>query len=154
MEGDAKMTLQEILTYWGITPTGGIIIIVFTISGLLEVSKIKINPWSAIAQWLRNFLLKETNEAIKEMRETQKKIQNDLAEHIAQSHRQVVIDFTTECMNGQRHTQEQFNYVFKSYRYYEEYVKDNDLTNDEVNESIEYIRHIYQKCLDEGDFER
>ena len=128
-------------------------ICLLVLSGLIEFSKIKINPWSALANCIRNFLLKDTNEAIKEMRETQKKIQSDLAEHIAQSHRQTIINFTTECMNGQRHTQEQFNYVFKSYRYYEKYVHDNELTNDEVNESIEYIRHIYQKCLDEGDFE-
>lgn len=147
------MTLKEMLELAGITPIGAIMIGVFALSGLIEFSKIKINPWSAVANCVRIFLLKDTNEAIKEIRETQKKIRSDLAEHIAQSHRQAVVDFTTECMNGQRHTKEQFNYVFKSYRYYEEYVRDNELTNDEVNESIEYIRHIYQKCLDEGDFE-
>lgn len=147
------MAAKEILELMGITPVGAVMICLFILSGLIEFSKIKINPWSAIANFIRNFLLKETNEAINEMRDTQKKMQNDLAEHIAQSYRQTVINFTTECMNGQRHTKEQFNYVFKSYRYYEKYVKDNGLTNDEVNESVEYIRHIYQKCLDEGDFE-
>lgn len=147
------MTIKEILEFIGITPIGAIAIVAFIVSGLVEVSKIKINPWTAIANFIRNLLLKDTNLSIKEMRETQMKIQNDLAEHIAQSHRQVVIDFTTECMNGQRHTKEQFNYVFKSYRYYEDYVEKNNLNNDEVNESIEYIRHIYQKCLDRGDFE-
>lgn len=147
------MTAKEILEFMGITPVGAAMICLFVLSGLIEFSKIKINPWSAVANFVRNFLFKDTNDAIKEMRETQKKIQYDLAEHIAQSHRQTVINFTTECMNGQRHTKEQFIYVFKSYRHYERYVKDNKLTNDEVNESIEYIRHIYQKCLDEGDFE-
>lgn len=147
------MTIKEILEFLGVTPVGAIAVSIFVLSGLIEFSKIKINPWTSVAKLIRNFLYKEINEYLKEMREAQKKTQKDLAEHIAQSHRQTVINFTTECMNGQRHTQEQFNYVFKSYRYYEKYVHDNELTNDEVNESIAYIRHIYQKCLDEGDFE-
>lgn len=139
------MTVQEIFTLLGITPVGAIAIFLIGISGLVEVSKININPWSWLRKQIRRLLYGDIIESVKQ-------IQNDLAEHIAQSQRKIIMDFTTESMNGKTHTQEQFNFIFKTYRHYEEYVKARNLTNDEVNESMKYIRNLYQKCLEEGAF--
>lgn len=146
------MTIQEILTSLGITPVNGVFLLLFVLSGLIQVSKININPWTKIGDWIRGILLKDVTQSIRDMRTTQMKIQRELSEHIAQSYRRAILDFTTECMNNQDHSQEQFAYIFKIYRKYEAHVKENKLTNDEVNESIAYIRHVYQQHLDEGHF--
>lgn len=147
------MTVREIFTYLGLTPVDGVFLLLFIFSGFIQISKININPWTAVGNLIRNILLKDVNQSIQNMNNTQMKVQKDLVEHIAQSHRRVIIDFTTECMDGKTHTKEQFNFVFKTYRDYEKYIKDNNLTNDEVNESIAYIRRIYQNRLSEGHFE-
>lgn len=154
------MSLQSILSWLGLSPVGGAALAIFIASGFIEVSKIKLNPWSALIRWIGARIntdmkneLTELKKEITEIKKEQETVKKDVQSHIVTSHRNAVIRFATECMNHTKHTKSQFDYVFREYRNYEQYCEKNGIKNDEVKESIEYIRRIYRKCLDEGEFQ-
>lgn len=72
--------------------------------------------------------------------------------HIVQGYRKDILDFQNECLRDVKHTREQFKNVFKSIDEYETYIKQNKIKNGEVEQAMEYIKRVYQRCLDQHDF--
>ena len=147
------MTIYEI---WNTIFTRGNIsigcIILFIILSLIQVSKIKINPWDKILGWIGNKLNSGIREKVDE-------VEKKLDQHIKESEvrdlrdtRQYILDFANSCMYGRKHTQEQFRFVIKKCDEYEKYVEENSIKNGEVTSAILYIRKLYSKCMQNNSF--
>lgn len=128
--------MAEILNYLGVAGFAVILLSVF-----IEITPIKINP----IQWLGSQLFAG-------LRKDVKVINDKLDEHIAQSYRDKIMSFQNELLNGQLHTQEEFDEVIDACDDYEEYIRTNALKNGKANAAIAYIRRMYNKCLDERAF--
>lgn len=149
------MTIQEIVNLTALQEgvSIGFIVLVILLS-LVQVSKIKLNPWDAILGWIGNRLNKSINDKVE-------KVEKKLDQHIAESEvrdlrdtRQYILDFANACMYGRKYTYEQFKFVIKKCDEYEKYVEDNHIKNGEVTSAISYIRKLYDKCRQNNSFLR
>lgn len=142
------MTLQAVLdTISGLRDefSLGVIGLIILMS-LVQVSKININPWD----WLFGFIGKKLNhEMIKKIDDVDAKleahIQADEKEKLEVKRRDI-LDFANACMNGRRHTQEQFTFVIKKCDEYEKYIEDNNIKNGEISSAIEEIKRLNTRC--------
>ena len=60
-----------------------------------------------------------------------------------------ILSFCSDLSNGKQFSSEYYDYVFKLYDKYEKMLKENDLTNGLVEQSISYIQEKYHESLQE-----
>ena len=58
-----------------------------------------------------------------------------------------ILSFCSDLSNGKKFSSEYYDYVFKLYDKYEKMLKENDLTNGLVEQSISYIQEKYHESL-------
>ena len=160
------ITIQEILTYGG-----GILL---ALSALVEVSPIKVNPWSAIASAIGRVINKEVMAKLDQVEAAQKQTQKQLEqmetaqkqikEHLEESdrvnddrnadiHRRQILRFNVELMRNERHTREDFIEVLAEIDAYERYCKAHpDYPNNRATHAIANIERVYDELQKTGDF--
>lgn len=149
--------LAEFLAAHGV---GVIAAIIFFLSIFVEVSKIKINPWS----WLGKKIGKAINgdviteidnvkKDIGEIKEQNQKQDDERLRDKALDARRRILRFADEIRRGDRHSQEHFNNILEDISYYLQYCDDHpDFKNKKAVISIKIIEEVYEKCTREDDF--
>lgn len=139
------------LSFWGV--------IVFLFSIGVEITPIKFHPWSAILGWIGSRLNSHLNAKLGEIEIKVDKLSTDLNEHITESAakeikdtRRDILEFCNSCMNGRKHTKEQFEFVIKQCDDYEEYIRVNKLKNGVVDAAMTEIRRLNLKCIQENSY--
>ena len=123
------MSIQELLL-----KGGGI---VFALLTLVQITPIKVNPWSAIARAIGKALIGGD-------------IMAKLEEHIrvdderdADMHRYRLLRFNTELLRKTRHTKEEFDEILYSVTYYERYCEDHPkYENNRAGLALESIKRV------------
>lgn len=123
------------------------------ITTIVQVSPIKINPWTWIAKKIGRAINGEVLEKVNT-------ISQDLAEHVKQDdireakrQRGKIIDFADELRQGVQHSEENFNRILESITEYNRFcAKHPEFPNDKATLSISYIETVYRKRLEENDF--
>lgn len=139
------MSLQEILA-----SSGGALVILMT---LVQLSPIKVNPWSAIGRVIGKAL---NGDVIKKL----DKMENRLDEHIrmddernADLHRARILQFNTELLRNIRHTEEDFNEILYNIDCYEKYCTEHpEYQNNRAVHAIKNIDRVYDECMENHDF--
>lgn len=154
------MSLKDILSLAALKDTlswGGIAFL--AIASLLQFSKININPWDKIFGWIGDRLNSKLLERLKGLETEMTKIKDSLNDHIRESEvkdlqdtRRDILEFANACMNGRRHTKEQFDFIIKECDDYESYIEKNDIKNGVVTSAIREIRRLNDKCIQENSF--
>lgn len=136
---------------------GGLLLIIFLT--IVQLTPIKWNPWDVILAWigrkLNSGVKKEVDELKKDIEEVNKKLDTHIAESKVKDlkdTRRDILDFCSSCMNGQRHTMEQFRFVIKKCDEYEEYVESSHIKNGEISSAIKEIRRRYDCHIQRNDF--
>jgi len=125
------MTLQEILV-----SGGGILILLLT---LIQVTPLKLNPWSVVAKALGKALTVDVLEK--------------LDENSASTCRYRLIRFDDELRHHVKHTQEHFDQILDDITIYERYCKEHpNYPNSKAVLAIENIKSTYIKCREENSF--
>ena len=110
-----------------------------------EIAPIKLHPISAALAWLGKKLTGDIRKDIADLRE-------DVDSQRMANIRSMVLDFSNSCMNGRRHTKEEFDHVIAENHTYESLVAKYGISNDVYTEAYEYILRVYRKCLDNHKF--
>lgn len=63
-----------------------------------------------------------------------------------------LLDFCSALTNGRKYNREAFEHIFRTYENYEKILKDNNMTNGYVEESMQVVREIYHEKLVNGEF--
>lgn len=144
--------------------SGGVIAVIMSV---LEVSKIKINPWSWLANQLGNALnanvmneLKETKSELKDIRAEQTETRKMLDDHIYKSEqrdannmRTSILRFNNELMRKVEHSEEDFNETLEKIDAYEAYCKLHpNYKNNKCKHAISNIERIYDILLESNGF--
>lgn len=109
-----------------------IVVLAFTLTtSLVQISPIKINPWSAIFKWLGNQLTGD--------------LRKDLNGLITDVRRQTILTFARECRNKVDHSAEEWGHVLNVAAEYEKYCKDHNITNGVIDADTKFIRDLYQE---------
>ncbi len=151
------MTLKEI--FMG----GGALVAILT---LVQVSPIKIDPWSAIGKVfcaIGRAIGKALNGAVIEkldkMEAAQVETRMRLDEHIrvddernADLHRAYILRFNMELRRGMQHTDEDFNEILYNIKCYEQYCKNHpEYENNRAVHAIRHIENVYDDRMEEND---
>ena len=135
----------------------GVLLLLLSIG--VEVTPIKFNPWSAILGWIGSRINSGLNDKLKDIDKKVNKLGDDLDKHIAESAakevkdtRRDILDFCNSCMNGRKHTKEQFEFVIRQCDDYEKYIEDNKIKNGVVDAAIKEIRRLNSKCIQENSY--
>ena len=119
--------------------------ILAVLSVLFEITPIKIHPVSAVLGWIGKKLNGSLKQDIADLRK-------DVDEQRMSSIRTLVLDFSNSCLNGRKHTKEEFDHILEENKIYERLVARYEIDNDVYKEAIAYIKRIYRKRLDKRDF--
>ena len=137
------MTAAEILA------AGGLLAVLLT---LVEITPLKLNPWSALARALGRALNREVLQALQTLQQQAAETQAQLQEHIARSGeeqadaaRQAILKFHSALLRGERHSEEEFAEVLALIDRYEAYCRAHpDYPNSRAVAAVAGIRAGYQ----------
>lgn len=145
------MTLQQLMEMI-VEDRGPIVLVIFAVMTLLQVTPIKINPWSAIFKWLGKQL---NADVIKKIDQVEKRLDEHIEEskeNELQTRRASILDFSSSVIRGVNYHREKFDFMIKECDSYEKYCKENNIKNGVAEASIAEIRRIYQEHLRNSDF--
>lgn len=160
------MSINDIIT------GGGIVLVV--ILTLIQVTPIKINPWSWIWRKIKkgmSILGKDVNgeilEEISNLKNEMSAVKADVAavqqkvdamseaydEQAAITARSRILRFGDEVLHGQMHTKDHFDSILKDARMYEQYCETHKNFENGVTEpTIKRIKDVYRDALKKNSF--
>lgn len=131
---------------------GGILVVLMTI---VQITPIKINPWTSIVRWMGRGLNAETLKKLDTVQEQVETTQKTLEAHIkaddernADMCREQILRFNTELLRKQHHTREDFIEILTVIDRYERYCdKHENYENNRAVHAISNISRVYDNCL-------
>jgi hypothetical protein len=118
------MTLNEIINQFNL---GNLSIIMFLILSLIEISPIKINPWSLLCKLLQKQLSLE-----------------EIKEDLMDSRRTRIIRFDDELIEKRPHRKDMFDAILIDCDKYEKFCKaHHGYVNSVADDSINHIKEVY-----------
>lgn len=146
------MTLRDIL----VGGSGGL----FVLLTLLQISPIKINPWSALARALGKALNKDVLDRLTTLESEQQEIKSELAAQKALSDKREadgwradILRFNLELVERTRHTREDYIEMLDIIDKYEAYCDTHkDYENNRAVHAIANIERCYDDRLKNNDF--
>lgn len=135
------MDVIDLLTKVGVTISNNWFIIILVIS-LIQITPIKINPWSAVGKWIGKII------GIITLKEEVVKLSEELKENEAITSRTRILRFGDEMLNNQKHSQEHFIQILKDIDTYEQYCeKHPKFPNNNTVLTAKRIKEQYDECL-------
>lgn len=133
--------------------------IVFALSMIIQVTPIKINPWSTIGRQLKTFFVSDILQEIKEMKEDIKNTEEKLDKHIRENNEETarkwrhdILEFSNQEINHKRHTKEQWDDVLPSCKEYELFCERNNIINEKATKAIKDLNRRYELHMANEDF--
>lgn len=140
-----------------LTSGGGILFIVLT---LIQLSPIKIDPWTKLIRWMGRSLNTETLEKINDVSKQQEQTQKTLEAHIAKDEersadmrREQILRFNNELLRDIPHTREDYIEILAAIDSYERYCKEHPAyQNNRAIHAIANIGRVYDERMKKHDF--
>ena len=148
----AAMTLEEL---------GGLCALaLLAIASAVEISPIKINPWSALGQAIGKRINGQVLAELDKIRKTQDETRKELEQHIhadeiskVDAARGRILSFNLELLRDLPHTPENFWEILTDIDFYESYCRDHpDYPNNRAVHAIANIERVYDERLKKHDF--
>lgn len=136
---------------------GGFLLILLT---LIQVTPIKLNPWSWVGKMLGRALNAEVLRDIEEIKASQRETNRRLAEHIAvddernaDGYRQRILQFNNDLVRDIYHDREDFVEILLVMDRYERYCNEHkNYKNNRAINAISNINRVYNERLKKHDF--
>ena len=137
VEAVANVTLGDLAV-------GGALLLGIVFS-CVEVSKIKLNPWT----WLGKKIGRAINgELIDKVDDLGKIVDDNEIDRI----RWEILDFANSCRNGRKHTYGEFVHIIELNGKYHKILDKRELTNGQIDAEYSYILELFQECQRENKF--
>ncbi len=129
---------------------GGIIAVgAVVVMSLVEISPIKINPWSWIGKVLNKDILRKLEKVEKDVAE----VKREVGESSAVTSRYRILRFDDEILHDIKHSKEHFDQILLDIDVYEKFCEEHpDFKNNLAVMAIKHIKSIYEKCSRENSF--
>lgn len=159
LETIQKLTIGDIVKW--------VLLVAGCLSTFLEFSKIKVNPWSALARLIGKAINKEVLEQLDEVKAKQSKleadvdgIREDMSEQKIERQEEKIVEaririlrFGDECREHVRHSKEHWDQTMRDITKYEQYCEAHpEFENNVTVETSKYLKELYHKCMVENDF--
>ena len=139
------LTIEELV--------GGGALILAIAATIIQVSPIKIDPWTAIARAIGRAINGEVIEKVNNLEQEVRAIQKTNGEHNAEERRVRILRFGDEILHDVKHSKEHFDNILQDISVYELYCKTHpEFENGRTAITIETIEETYKKCFDNHSF--
>lgn len=133
--------------------TGSIALLLAGLSTIVQISPLKINPWSWLGKQIGRAINGEVLNKVESMESELKDLRNTVDERAAKDARTRILRFGDECLHGEKHSKEHFDQILEDIKEYEDYCHDHhDFKNNKAVLTIGSIESIYQQRLQDHDF--
>lgn len=129
------------------------------VSGIVQISPIKVNPWSTILKWVGQAVNAEVRKEIAALRKEIGDMKNQLLaqqkaidENEKDRIRFEVLDFANSCRRGDHHTKDEFEHIVTLHTKYGVLLEKTGDKNGVFVEEYRYIMDIYHACQREDKF--
>ena len=128
------MNLNEILSKLNL---GDLSILLFLVLSLIQISPVKINPWSAFGKWIRKQLSLD-------------EIKDDLMD----SRRTRILRFDDELIEKRQHRKDMFDAILIDCDKYKKYCDEHKggYVNSVADDSIKHIKEVYAELKRDNTF--
>ena len=134
--------------------------LVAAVMAMIEISPIKINPWSRIAKTIGNAMNAGVMDEIKQVKTAQEETRKKLDDHIEESeerkadnYKSCVLRFNNELVRGLGHTEEDYNEILDIIWKYENYCKTHEnYQNNKRPHAIKNVERMYDEMLKTNGF--
>lgn len=116
---------------------------------VIQISPLKINPWSWLGKQIRHLIF---GDDITKLKSEMESIKNDLLDEKVSSRRWQILNFSNSCIREIPHTKEEWDHCIVDLEWYEEYCEKNRIPNGVMKECAKYLRKRYQDHLAKNDF--
>lgn len=135
-------------------------VILVGVSGIVQVSPIKINPWSRLARMIGNAINKDIIDKVDRLEADISKMQQANNDRDAQEEernvraaRQRILRFGDEVRHEQNHSEEHYDDILDDITYYENYCGSHpNFKNQKAQSTIKIIVKAYEAHMQNGDF--
>lgn len=122
-------------------------------SGLIQVSPIKINPWTALLKWIGSLI---NGELIQKVDILQKTLNAHIIEDQdgdATQARHRILAFNSDILRGQKFTNEYWAEVLRDVDFYEQYCDSHpNYKNTFAEDAIRNVKHSHIEAMKNHDF--
>lgn len=137
-------------------------VIFLAVSGLftvIEVSKIKINPWSWIAKGIRKVFIGDVVEELKKVNDELESVKKQLKEEKREreqdqvfTYRKEIINAANNLRNGYQFTRSKYDTIIEQHARYNVLVDRNKFPNDVLEYDYQYIMERMHEADENGEF--
>lgn len=143
------MSASELITAIG----GGGISLLVVIMTLIQISPLKLDPWTRVLKAIGNMMNEDLIEKVDKLDTDLADLRTVCDEREANGCRTRILHFNDEMIHGNRHTKEHFDQILIDISTYENYCDSHaNYKNNIANLAIKRINDAYIKCSNEGTF--
>lgn len=133
-----------------ITGAGGLALIVMT---LIQITPIKINPWTHIAHAIGRSINGEVINRVDALSKDLQSFKASCELREAENKRAQILRFGDEILHGVKHSKEHFDQVLLDCTEYETYCREHpNFANNVAEQTIALIKSTYRSCMEEKSF--
>jgi len=128
---------------------GGIV----ALSAIIQISPIKLNPWSWIAKKVGKAVNQEVIDKVDKMEIDLKNMRAKMDENNAKNARTKILRFGDELMHGVKHSKDSFDDILNTITEYDRYcLEHKDFKNRVTESTVRHIQGVYDKCMEGHSF--
>ena len=145
--------MMDIITFLKSLTAGEATLVLVGILSLVQITPIKISPWSALFKWLGRMINGELSDKIDALAKKVDQLEAKEDQRDAVNKRVRILRFEDELQREQRHTKDSFDQVMSDITDYNQYCSDHPkFRNDQTAQTVEHIRKVYADRLERHDF--
>lgn len=136
-----------------------IVQICLILSIFIQISPIKISPWSRLFKWIGKLITAESDKKIETLITTTGKmekninaLQTNINENEKDRIRWEILDFANSCRNGRKHTKDEFQHIVTLNDKYKNLLALTGDKNGVFEIEYDYIKKIYAERQEKNDF--
>ena len=126
--------------------------VIVIISIFIQITPIKINPWSALFKWIGKAITDNACNKIDGLIKKVDKIENDVKNNEKDRIRWEILDFANSCRNNRKHTRDEFQHIVALNDKYKRLLKETNDTNGVFEVEYNYIQDLYAERVEKNDF--
>ena len=136
-----------------------IVQICLLLSIFIQITPIKINPWTTLFKWIGKLINADSNKRIDaliektdNMKEDIKTLTTNMNENEKDRIRWEILDFANSCRNGRRHTKDEFQHIITLNDKYKNLLALTGDKNGVFEAEYDYVKRLYEERQEKNDF--
>jgi hypothetical protein len=126
--------------------------IIIVVSVFIQITPIKINPWSALFKWIGKIITGNACSKIDGLIDNVEQIEKDVNTNEKDRIRWEILDFANSCRNNRKHTRDEFQHIVALNDKYKRLLSETNDSNGVFEVEYNYIQDMYAERLEKNDF--